>query len=75
MFDDDRLYAANHPALRAIAPYSTMAHWRCEGRGPAYVKIGPRVVYRGRALNEWLEAQTVKPTQAPAPRPCGDAAA
>lgn len=61
MFDENKLYLTNDPALRAIAPYSTMAHWRCEGRGPAYVKIGPRVAYSGRALNEWLTARTVHP--------------
>ena len=63
MFDDQRLYLANDPALRAIAPYSTMAHWRCEGRGPAYVKLGSRVAYSGRALNEWLAARTVQPKE------------
>ena len=62
MFDDSKLYMANDPALRAIAPYSTMAHWRSEGRGPSYIKIGPRVAYSGRALNEWLASRTVQPT-------------
>ena len=33
MFDPTKLYFANDPALNALAPYSTMAHWRCEGRG------------------------------------------
>ena len=63
MFDDQRLYMANDPALQAIAPYSTMAHWRCEGRGPAYVKLGSRVAYSGRALNEWLAARTIQPKE------------
>ena len=64
MFNNDRLYAANDPALRQIAPYSTMAHWRCEGRGPSFIKIGPRVSYRGSALNEWLASRTVEPCAA-----------
>ena len=63
MFDDQRLYMANDPALRTIAPYSTMAHWRCESRGPAYVKLGSRVAYTGRALNEWLAARTIQPKE------------
>ncbi len=63
MFDDQRLYMASDPALRAIAPYSTMAHWRCEGRGPAYIKLGSRVAYSGRALNEWLAVRTVQPKE------------
>ena len=50
LFDDDKLYMANDPALRVIAPYSTMAHWRSEGRGPAYIKVGaPRRILRAGA--------------------------
>ena len=65
IFDETRLYAANDPAVTTtIAPYSTMAHWRCEGRGPAYIKVGPRVMYSGRALNEWLASRTVEPRAA-----------
>ena len=64
MFDPDTLYFATDPALRSIAPASTMAHWRCEGRGPAYVKIGPKVAYKGAYLNRWIEAQTVRPAAA-----------
>ena len=64
MFDPDKLYLATDPALRAIAPASTMAHWRCEGRGPAYVKLGLKVAYKGADLNDWIEAQTVRPSAA-----------
>ncbi len=64
MFDDDKLYFTNDPALQALAPYSTMAHWRSEGRGPAFIKVGSRVAYRGKALNEWLDRQTVEPAAA-----------
>ena len=64
MFSETNIYMAGDPALRAIAPYSTMAHWRCEGRGPAFIKIGPRVAYRGRDLNAWLDARTVQPLEA-----------
>ena len=64
MFDPDKLYLTTDGALRTVAPASTMAHWRSEGRGPAYIKIGPKVAYRGRDLNEWLDAQTVRPPAA-----------
>lgn len=74
MFDDDRLYPANDPALRVIAPYSTLAHWRCEGRGPAYIKLGAKVAYEGKALNEWLRSQTVRPAQRKAEDAAGAAA-
>ena len=64
MFEPGKLYFATDPALRAIAPASTMAHWRCEHRGPDYVKIGLKVAYRGDHLNDWIEAQTVRPSAA-----------
>lgn len=63
MFDDDMLYSADDPALLILGRPSTLAHWRSEGRGPAYIKMGRRVAYRGSDLNEWLAAQTVRPTE------------
>ena len=60
MFDEQKLYPVSDPALIALAPYSTWAHWRSEGRGPAYIKIGARVFYSGKALNIWLEKRTVE---------------
>ena len=62
MFDDHKLYLAGDPALLVLGRPSTLAHWRCEGRGPTYIKLGSRVAYRGVDLNEWLAAQTVRPT-------------
>lgn len=65
MFDPNKLYLTSDPALKVIASYSTMAHWRVEGRGPAFVKLGPRrVAYQGSELNAWLERRTVRPTAA-----------
>ncbi len=64
MFDDAKLYFTDDPQLLALAPYSTMAHWRSEGRGPSFIKVGARVAYSGKALNEWLAARTVEPAAA-----------
>ena len=63
MFDDHRLYFTDDPALKALAPCSTMAHWRCEGRGPAFIKVGWRVAYRGSDLDDWLASRTVQPKE------------
>ena len=63
MFDPDRLYLTSDPDLLALAPYSTLAHWRSEGRGPAFIKIGSKVAYRGAALNDWLTARTIQPAE------------
>ena len=64
MFQDDKLYFTGDAALLALAPYSTLAHWRSEGRGPVYVKIGARVAYRGADLNTWLASRTIQPKEA-----------
>ena len=67
MFDPNRFYQTNDPALLALAARQTLARWRHEGRGPAFVKLGSRVAYSGAALNEWIESQTVRPTSTAAP--------
>ena len=64
MFDENRLYLTADPALKALGPYSTLAHWRSEGRGPAFIKLGGRVAYSGEALNKWLTERTVHPQAA-----------
>ena len=65
MFDPDKLYLTDDPSLMVLGFYSTLAHWRSEGRGPAFIRIGgKRVAYRGSDLNKWLESQTVHPTAA-----------
>ena len=64
MFDETKLYLTNDPALKNLGAGSTLAHWRAQGSGPAYIKIGGRVAYSGAALNQWLEARTVQPAAA-----------
>ena len=61
MFDENKLYMTRDAELLALAPYMTWAHWRSEGRGPAFIKIGARVAYAGRDLNTWLDDQKVQP--------------
>lgn len=51
--------AAMSPADAATylaVPAGTLANWRCDGRteGPAYVKVGAKVVYRVADLDAWL---------------------
>ena len=64
MFDPDRLYPNTDKALDVIAPASTRNHWRSEGRGPAFIKLGQRVAYSGRDLNAWLTERRVEPKAA-----------
>ena len=41
----------------------SLANLRCERKGPAYVKLGPTVFYRGRDLLAYIEAARVDPLQ------------
>lgn len=66
MFEPEKLYSPRDPELTTVFPYSTTASWRHEGRGPAYIKIGPRVFYKGSDLNEFLKAHRVEPAAAAA---------
>ena len=60
-FDDERYYATRDPDLLLLATYGTLAQWRHRGYGPAYVRFGNRVLYRGCDLNRWLEDHLVEP--------------
>ena len=31
----------------------TLANWRCQGKGPAYVKVGRSVMYPEPDYNKW----------------------
>lgn len=60
----DTYYPPSAPELRSVAATQTLARWRHEGRGPAYVKSGSRVIYRGADVLAWLEARRVETEQA-----------
>ena len=35
----------------------TLAKWRCNGRGPLYVRLGHGVRYRKQDVADWLKAK------------------
>jgi hypothetical protein len=41
---------------------ATLAKLRCLGGGPAYLKLGRKVVYRRADLTDWLDARRVANT-------------
>ena len=47
--------------LLGVKP-GTLEVWRCQGKGPRFVKSGSRVVYRLRDINEYLDSRTRKST-------------
>jgi predicted DNA-binding transcriptional regulator AlpA len=46
-----------------IAP-ATAASWRVYGRGPKHVKVGARVFYDSRDVEEWIESNKRTSTSA-----------
>src|SRR5689334_11168786 len=36
---------------------STLAQWRCAGRGPGWLKIGSKVRYHSDEVDRWLDGQ------------------
>ncbi|ALU40952.1 hypothetical protein AS188_00415 [Kocuria flava] len=41
---------------------ATLAQWRYRGKGPKFVKVGRKVLYRASDVNDWIAAQTVQGT-------------
>ena len=41
-------------------PQGTLANWRYQGRGPAYVRLGRHVRYRARDVDEWVNGQLAR---------------
>ena len=59
-FDSDRYYRTNDPALRIIGTMGSLAVLRHQGRGPNFVKLGNRILYRGSDLNSYLDKHAVE---------------
>lgn len=65
MFDANAIYENKDPQLDKLALPQTRAKWRHEGRGPAYIKSGSRVLYKGSDILSWLESRRVPTADTP----------
>lgn len=63
LFEDDRCYVLGDTELEILGDRDKLAQWRHKGVGPAYYKIGRKVIYRGSDLNSWLAANRVEPAK------------
>ncbi len=63
LFEDDRCYVLGDPELELLGDRDKLAQWRHKGVGPAYYKIGRKVIYCGTDLNTWLTANRIDPLQ------------
>jgi hypothetical protein len=61
MNDTDLIHATAAATLTGLA-VSTLAKLRCVGGGPAFLKLGRKVLYRRADVINWLNARRVANT-------------
>ena len=61
LFEDDRNYVLGDTELELIGNRDKLAQWRHKGMGPAFYKLGRKVIYRGSDLNSWAETNRTDP--------------
>ena len=61
IFDDNRTYVLGDEELNILGDREKLAQWRHKGVGPAFYRLGRKIVYRGEDLNAWANAQRVEP--------------
>jgi hypothetical protein len=61
LFEQNRNYVLGDPELDVLGNRDKLAQWRHKGLGPAYYRLGRKIVYRGADLNAWAEAHRVEP--------------
>ncbi len=63
LFQDNRNYVLGDEELNLIGDREKLAQWRHKGTGPAFYRLGRKIIYRGFDLNAWAEASRVEPRQ------------
>jgi len=63
LFEQNRNYVLGDYELNIIGDRDKLAQWRHKGMGPAFYKLGRKIIYRGADLNAWAEAQRVEPAK------------
>jgi hypothetical protein len=61
LFAINRSYVLGDPELDIIGDRDKLAQWRHKRTGPAYYRLGRKIIYRGSDLNSWAEANRVEP--------------
>lgn len=61
LFEPTRNYVLGDPELDIIGNREKLAQWRHKNMGPAYYRLGRKIVYRGADLNAWAANLRVEP--------------
>ncbi len=59
LFEETRNYILGDKELDLIGDREKLAQWRHKGVGPAYYRLGRKIVYSGTDLNAWAQANRV----------------
>ena len=62
LFENNRTYVLGDDELNIIGDRAKLAQWRHKKLGPAFYRLGRKIIYRGADLNAWAEANRVDPT-------------
>lgn len=63
LFEHNRNYIPGDPEIEIIGNREKLAQWRHKGMGPAFYRLGRKIIYRGADLNAWAEANRVDPAR------------
>ena len=59
IFEQNRNYVLGDKELDILGDRGKLAQWRHKKTGPAFYRLGRKIVYRGADLNAWAEANRV----------------
>ena len=62
LFAQNRAYVLGDEDLNIIGDRDKLAQWRHKKIGPAFYRLGRKIIYRGADLNAWAEANRVEPS-------------
>ena len=63
LFDQNRNYVLGDTELDLLGDRDKLAQWRHKKMGPAFYRLGRKIIYRGEDLNAWANAQRVEPSK------------
>ena len=63
LFENERSYVPGDPELDIIGDREKLAQWRHKMKGPAFYRLGRKIIYRGADLNAWVDANRVDPSR------------
>jgi excisionase family DNA binding protein len=58
-YTENKTYSHKEAAEYLCVAVQTLYNWRHERRGPSYVKMGRKIVYRQNDLDRYMESNTI----------------